>query len=162
MSIPGLDLSKIAENIVKIKHKPMLDQIEDEDERKAKTEELTKYYSEGDTAEGMQREMDTIEDGVTTIQSMLTNLQSSVAALPAAGITPQVIVTGAAAGAPNPAWPKLLNAAVKGSMLATVDAALYIYRRVLAACKQINFDPPGVVTALEAQIKSVQTTINAL
>lgn len=162
MNIPGLDLDKIVENIVNLKHSDMLNEIEDEDERDAKRNELVNYYSTGDVVADMKRQMNNISNGVELVTEVITTLQSAVPAMPILGTVPQVIVTGAAAGAPNPAWGKLFSAAVKPGMLATCGLAQYVLNKVLDSCEQINFDPPGVVTGLQAQLDAVKNQISAL
>ena len=162
MNIPGLELDKMVENIVNLKHSDMLNEIEDKDERDAKRKELVDYYSSGDVAADMKRQMNNISNGVELITEVITTLQSAVPAMPIPGTVPQVIVTGAAAGAPNPIWGKLFSAAVKPGMLATCGLAQYVLNKVLDSCEQINFDPPGVVTGLQAQLDAVKNQISAL
>lgn len=162
MNIPGLELDKIVENIVNLKHSDMLNKIEDKDERAAKRQELVDYYSTGDVAADMKRQMNNISDGAELITEVITTLQSAIPAMPIPGTVPQVIVTGAATGVPNPAWGKLFSAAVKPGMLATCGLAQYVFNKVIDSCQQINFDPPGVVTGLQAQLDAVKNQISAL
>jgi len=162
MNIPGLDLDKIVENIVNLKHSDMLNRIEDKDERDAKRKELVDYYSTGDVVADIKRQMNNVSTGVELITEVITTLQSAVPAMPIPGTVPQVIVTGAASGVPNPAWGKLFSAAVKPGMLATCGLAQYVLNKVLDSCEQINFDPPGVVTGLQAQLDDVKNQISVL
>lgn len=162
MNIPGLDLDKIVENIVNLKHSDMLNGIGDKDERDAKRKELVDYYSTGDVVADIKRQMNNVSTGVELITEVITTLQSAVPAMPIPGTVPQVIVTGAASGVPNPAWGKLFSAAVKPGMLATCGLAQYVLNKVLDSCEQINFDPPGVVTGLQAQLDDVKNQISVL
>lgn len=162
MDIPGLDFDKIVENIVDVRHSEDLAKIPDKAERDAKRQEFIDYYSTGDTARGLQQEIDTITSGANVIQSFIQNTQSSVSAALLPTTTPQVLVIGQATGSPNPAWAKLFTSALKGSWLGTCDLADFIYDKVLQSCATISFDPPSVLTALKSLIDVLRNTIKAL
>lgn len=162
MNIPGLELDKIVDNIVNIKHSDMLNQIEDPEERAAKRKELVDYYTNGDAGEGLQREMDNVADGAQIVTDVISSLQQAVTAVLPPGTTPQVLVVGQATGSPNPAWGKLFSAAIKPGLLASCSLAEYVLKKVNASCQSISFDPPAVITALEVQLKSVKGQIDGL
>ena len=140
----------------------MLNEIEDKDERDAKRKELVNYYSTGDAAADIKRQMDNVSNGVELITDVITTLQSAVTAMPNVGNVPQVIVTGAASGTPNPAWGKLFSDAVKPGMLATCGLSQSVFNKILNSCEQINFDPPGVVTELQDMLDAIKDKISAL
>lgn len=162
MNIPGLDFDKIVENIVNIRHSEDLEKIPDEAERKAKRQEFVDYYSSGDTARDLHKEIDNVLNSADVIQSFIKNMQSSVSAALAPGTTPQVLVIGQATGSPNPAWGKLFTAALKGGWLANCDLADFVYSKILDSCATISFNPPGVLTALKSQLDALRNSISAL
>lgn len=162
MDIPGLDFSKIVENIVDIRHSEDLEKIPNEAEREAKRQEFVDYYSSGDAAKGLQQEMDNISNSANVMQSFIKNMQSSVSAALAPGTTPQVLVVGQATGTPNPAWGKLFTAALKGGWLVNCDLADFVYSKILESCATISFNPPGVLTALKSQLDALRNSISAL
>jgi len=162
MDIPGLDFSKIVENIVDIRHSEDLEKITDDAEREAKRQEFVDYYSSGDAAKGLQQEMNNISNSANVMQFFIKNMQSSVSAALAPGTTPQVLVVGQATGAPNPAWGKLFTAALKGGWLANCDLADFVYSKILESCATISFNPPGVLTALKSQLDVLRNSISVL
>lgn len=162
MNIPGLELDKIVENIVNVKHSDMLNKIEDPEERAAKRKELVDFYSTGDTGADLQRNINAISNGTQQVTDMLMSLQQAAMAVNPVATTPQVLVVGQATGSPNPAWLKLFSAVIKPTLLVSCTLAESLLQTVNASCQSIEFEPPGVITALDAQLKSVRQQINAL
>lgn len=162
MTIPGLDLNSVATNIVDTGYKSQLDAISDASERAAKRQQLLNYFISGDGKPGLEKEIKNIEDSCDILQNSITQLQTVPATILPPGVTPQVIVTGTAVGAPNPAWPSLFNAAMKPGLITCCTLLEFVYNQILNSCDTISFTPAPQIIALKAQLTAAKAVINGL
>lgn len=162
MEIPGLDLDKIVETIISVRHQSVLDGIEDDTERKAKERELIDYYTSGSTGAVLKREIKRITKALETVEQTLVCLQASITLLPIPPTIPQVIVGGGATGVPNPAWAEPFIAAVKQSILSTCYMMEFLLLDVENACESIDFAIPEIVETFKTNVNTYKISINAL
>jgi len=162
MIIPGLDLNSVATKIVDVGYADVLNSIEDADERMQKRNQLFSYYTTGDAASAINKEISNIEDSYDIIQQSCTYLTTAVSVIPTTAAVPQVIVTGTAVGAPNPAWVSLFDNAMKPGLLVSCKFLKFIYNQIIKSCETISFTPTPQITALQVLIQSTETSINAL
>ena len=162
MVIPGLDFEDIVEGIVSHRHGESLSLIKDEDERRAKYEEYVEYYSSGDAALEIRKEIASIQANASSVEVFVNSLTAAVSAVVLPTQVPQLIVVGQATATINPAYYKAFIAPMKSTWLAMVAMAQLSFGRIVESCDTIAFTSPDVLTGLESQLQGLRKTIEAL
>ena len=161
-SIPGLNVSSIADGYVETEFKDTLDAAKDPEERKKIKDEFVQHYITGPGKQFIEENVEKIKYLYKQVQDSLTALQKSAAQVTTLNAVPAVLTVGSATSSPNPAFYVIDNAQKKQALLSLIKTVTDFLQQLFAYALLIDFVLPSSVQTLVQTLAIVTSIINAI
>lgn len=159
--LPGLDFDTVVEKIVGEKYKKTLEEINDPVERKQQFNNMVDYYKTEARTE-IQNKINDVKMCYKTAKAQIKSIQASIKTATASNAIPAVIVAGAGAAAPNPAYAIIENSSKVNQMLGALEAIGKMLYDLLKSALDIMFPIPDAIIDLINLIADIKNTIKAI
>lgn len=159
VTIPGLDIDTVVNNIVETKFKNELGTIEDPKQKEAEAKKMVEYYKTQGRIE-IETQIATIKMSYKSIKNQITQVTAATKTAVASNLIPPVISVPPAV--PNPAYVLVENATKVSSFISMIEGALAKFGEMLLAAVKIAFELPTFIMDLLTTLLDLKKAVTAI
>jgi len=161
VTIPGLNFDSVVDNMVNIKYKEQLDNIQNPEDREEAKNNLISYYY-GDARSSVEKSISVIKSNYSAVKDGLSTMSVAITATTASNVIPSVITVGTATSTPNPLYFVVENNQKKNTLLSMLKTLSNLMVELISSAIDILFQLPSIVMDLIGVITSTKSLLNAI
>ena len=138
------------------------DSIAESDDPDEYTKKMVEYYTTGIGKSAIDGMINDFNEAYFDLKTGIEDIKTSIANTTASNTVPAVIVTGSAAGAPNPAYAAIDNAQKKHVLQMNMRGLKKSARKVLITGANMGFEIPDVTMSMIDGLANISSTIDSI